>query len=57
MSRDKHDTDEHTRKTGAEEAPVRHKGDDQRTTEEKKSGLQPDGNGGTNRPAAFPEHN
>ncbi len=37
--------------------PLRHKGDDQRTPEEKKSGAQPDGNGGTNMPAAFPDHN
>ncbi len=37
--------------------PVRHKGPDRSTEQEKRSGPQPDGNGGTGAPAAFPPHN
>ncbi len=37
--------------------PIRHKGGDRSTTEERHSGQQPDGNGGTGQPAAFPPHN
>lgn len=52
-----HDEKKHERRTPDDQHPIRHKGDDLRTPEEKKSGQQPDGNGGTNKPAAFPEHN
>ena len=37
--------------------PIRHKGGGRSTTEEKQSGPQPEGNGGTGQPAAFPPHN
>jgi hypothetical protein len=37
--------------------PVRHEGPDRSTTEEKHAGPQPEGNGGTGQPAAFPKHN
>ena len=46
-----------TRQGTGEEQPLRHKGDDRSTTQEKHSGPQPDGNGGTGQPAAFPPHN
>lgn len=47
-----------TRQGAAEnEAPVRHKGGGRSTSEEKQSGPQPEGNGGTGQPAAFPPHN
>ncbi len=43
---------------GADEnAPLRHKGADRRTEEEREAGPQPEGNGGTGQPAAFPPHN
>ncbi len=42
---------------GADEKPLRHKGEDRRTLEEKESGPQPEGNGGSGQPAAFPPHN
>lgn len=37
--------------------PIRHKGQERTTPEEKHSGPQPDGNGATGKPAAFPPHN
>ncbi|WP_395840279.1 hypothetical protein [Cystobacter fuscus] len=40
-----------------QDEPVRHKGPDRSTEEEKRSGPQPDGNGATGEPAAFPPHN
>ncbi|MFY0581261.1 hypothetical protein ACN28S_49715 [Cystobacter fuscus] len=40
-----------------QDEPVRHKGADRSTEEEKRSGPQPDGNGATGEPAAFPPHN
>ncbi len=40
-----------------EQEQIRHKGGDRSTSEEKQSGPQPDGNGGTGQPAAFPPHN
>ena len=40
-----------------ENEEVRHKGGGRSTSEEKQSGPQPDGNGGTGQPAAFPPHN
>jgi hypothetical protein len=40
-----------------QEAPLRHKGGGRETLEEEKSGPQPEGNGGTGAPAAFPPHN
>ncbi|NMO14783.1 hypothetical protein HPC49_25995 [Pyxidicoccus fallax] len=46
-----------TRQGAGEEEPVRHKGDDRSTPQEKHSGPQPEGNGGTGQPAAFPPHN
>jgi hypothetical protein len=46
-----------TRQGAGEEKPIRHKGDDRSTPEEKHSGQQPDGNGATGEPAAFPPHN
>jgi hypothetical protein len=39
------------------EQPLRHKGGGRETLEEEKSGPQPEGNGGTGKPAAFPPHN
>ncbi|MFL5353548.1 hypothetical protein [Archangium sp.] len=36
---------------------IRHKGGERSTSEEKQSGPQPEGNGGTGQPAAFPPHN
>jgi hypothetical protein len=45
------------RRDAGEEQPLRHKGDDRSTSEEKHSGPQPDGNGATGEPAAFPPHN
>ncbi len=41
----------------AENEPIRHKGGDRSTTEERHSGPKPEGNGGTGQPAAFPPHN
>lgn len=46
-----------TRQGAGEEAPIRHKGEDRSTSQEKHSGPQPDGNGATGKPAAFPPHN
>lgn len=46
-----------TRQGAGEEEPIRHKGPDRSTTQEKHSGEQPEGNGGTGKPAAFPPHN
>ncbi len=46
-----------TRQGANENEPIRHKGEDRSTPEEKKSGPQPEGNGGTGQPAAFPPHN
>ncbi|HZI14275.1 MAG TPA: hypothetical protein VE153_28155 [Myxococcus sp.] len=46
-----------TRQGSGEEQPLRHKGPDRSTPEEKHSGEQPEGNGGTGEPAAFPPHN
>ena len=40
-----------------QDAPLRHKGGGRETLEEEKSGPQPEGNGGTGQPAAFPPHN
>ena len=58
MSTRKPDQSEEKPRQGAgEEEPVRHKGDDRSTTREKHSGPQPDGNGATGEPAAFPPHN
>jgi hypothetical protein len=45
------------RQGAGEEQPLRHKGDDRSTPQEKSSGPQPEGNGGTGQPAAFPPHN
>ncbi len=46
-----------TRQGAGEEEPVRHKSPDRTTEDEKHSGPQPDGNGATGEPAAFPPHN
>jgi hypothetical protein len=52
------DKQEPTRQgAGENEQPLRHKGSDRSTTEEKHSGPKPEGNGGTGQPAAFPPHN
>jgi hypothetical protein len=48
---------EQTRQGAGENEPIRHKGPDRSTGEEKHSGEQPEGNGGTGQPAAFPPHN
>jgi hypothetical protein len=40
-----------------EDESIRHKGSDRSTTEERHSGPQPEGNGATGQPAAFPQHN
>ncbi|WP_309892813.1 hypothetical protein [Archangium sp.] len=40
-----------------ENEEIRHKGGGRSTSEEKQSGPQPEGNGGTGQPAAFPPHN
>ncbi|WP_375769263.1 hypothetical protein NR798_47610 [Archangium gephyra] len=45
------------RQGAGEDERIRHKGEDRSTPEEKKSGPQPDGNGATGEPAAFPPHN
>jgi hypothetical protein len=45
------------RQGSGEQEQIRHKGGDRSTSEEKQSGPQPDGNGGTGQPAAFPPHN
>lgn len=45
------------RQGAGENEQIRHKGEDRSTREEKKSGPQPDGNGATGEPAAFPPHN
>jgi hypothetical protein len=42
---------------GENEEPVRHKGGGRSTPQEEQSGPQPEGNGGTGQPAAFPPHN
>ncbi len=42
---------------GENDEEIRHKGGGRSTSEEKQSGPQPDGNGGTGQPAAFPPHN
>jgi hypothetical protein len=49
-------------KQGTQQAPgedeqLRHKGAVRSTPEDQKSGPQPEGNGGTGKPAAFPPHN
>ena len=47
-----------TQQAGSEQdEALRHKGGGRETLEEQKSGPQPDGNGGTGKPAAFPPHN
>ncbi len=51
------DNTEVTRQGSGEEQPLRHKGPDRSTAEEKNAGEQPEGNGGTGQPAAFPPHN
>ncbi|MFP2909963.1 hypothetical protein ACLESD_33975 [Pyxidicoccus sp. 3LFB2] len=53
----KPEENEQTRQGASEEEPIRHKGPDRTTSEEKHSGQQPDGNGATGEPAAFPPHN
>ncbi len=45
------------RQGAGQDEQIRHKGEDRSTPEEKKSGPQPDGNGATGEPAAFPPHN
>ena len=58
MSTKKPDDQQGTRQGASEnEQPLRHKGGDRSTTEEKHSGPKPEGNGGTGQPAAFPPHN
>jgi hypothetical protein len=59
MSTRKPDEQQESTRQGAgeNEQPIRHKGPDRSTPEEKHSGEKPDGNGGTGQPAAFPPHN
>jgi hypothetical protein len=56
---DTHNPDEKKvpRQGAGEDEPLRHKGGDRSPPEEKQSGPQPEGNGGTGQPAAFPPHN
>ena len=51
------DENQQVRREAGEEQPLRHKGPDRTTPEEKHSGEQPEGNGATGEPAAFPPHN
>lgn len=58
MTDPKQDTPQDQRQAPTEqEQPLRHKGGGRETLEEEKSGPQPEGNGGTGQPAAFPPHN
>lgn len=57
MTAEKSDEKKETREGSSEHAPLRHKGPDRSTPEEKQSGPKPEGNGGTGQPAAFPPHN
>jgi hypothetical protein len=45
------------RQGAGEDEEIRHKGAVRSTPEDQKSGPQPEGNGGTGQPAAFPPHN
>jgi len=58
MTDPKQDTQQDERQAPAEQdAPLRHKGGGRETLEEQEAGPQPEGNGGTGKPAAFPPHN
>ena len=52
------DANKRPQQAGSEQdESLRHKGGGRETLEEKESGPQPEGNGGTGKPAAFPPHN
>lgn len=57
MNRENPDEKKVPQQGAAENEEVRHKGGGRSTSEEKQSGPQPEGNGGTGQPAAFPPHN
>ncbi len=57
MNKENPDEKTVTQQGAGENEEIRHKGGGRSTSEEKQSGPQPDGNGGTGQPAAFPPHN
>jgi secreted protein with Ig-like and vWFA domain len=57
MDNKNQDEKQGTRQGAGENEDLRHKGPVRSTPADQKSGPQPEGNGGTGKPAAFPPHN